>query len=535
MEKIITIGTKINLKDDDLIKYGDYMAKVKAFNFINLPKKAKFILVTAINPTKAGEGKTTCSIGIADMLNHLGYQTTLALREPSLGPVFGLKGSATGGGECIMEPENEINLHYTGDFHAITTANNMVSAMIDNLLYWGNPLQIDPKQIVWQRCLDVNDRALRNIEIKINDKLHRSEHFQITAASEIMAILGLSKDFDDLRRRLDQAIVAYNLNNEPVYLHELKITGSLLALLKNALLPNLAQTKYGTPLLIHCGPFANISHGTNSLIATNLALKLSDYVVSEVGFGSDLGFEKFNDIINLNEEYTPDCTVLVATIRALKLHGGAIETTLATADLGSLKKKLEHLQHHIKIIQNYHLNFVVCLNQFATDTPEEIAVVTEWLKEQKIPFGINNTYHFGIKDNPTLVKTILKEIEKPQQYQLLFNPSTTSLTEKIKIICTKIYQTTKIVFSPLAQTKIDFYQQNTKYQHWPVCMAKNHQTIFGNKNPYDDQIIIRDLKINSGAEYFIAYLADIITMPGLNKIPNAVSIDVVNDEIINIK
>ncbi len=338
MEKIITIGTKINLKDDDLIKYGDYMAKVKAFNFINLPKKAKFILVTAINPTKAGEGKTTCSIGIADMLNHLGYQTTLALWEPSLGPVFGLKGSATGGGECIMEPENEINLHYTGDFHAITTANNMVSAMIDNLLYWGNPLQIDPKQIVWQRCLDVNDRALRNIEIKINDKLHRSEHFQITAASKIMAILGLSKDFDDLRRRLDQAIIAYNLNNEPVYLHELKITGSLLALLKNALLPNLAQTKYGTPLLIHCGLFANISHGTNSLIATNLALKLSDYVVSEVGFGSDLGFEKFNDIINLNEEYTPDCTVLVATIRALKLHGGAVETTLAIADLGSLKK-----------------------------------------------------------------------------------------------------------------------------------------------------------------------------------------------------
>ncbi|WP_338966531.1 formate--tetrahydrofolate ligase [Spiroplasma endosymbiont of Sarcophaga carnaria] len=535
MEKITTIGTKIGLTTDDLIKYGDYIAKVKAFNFSHLPKKAKFILVTAINPTKAGEGKTTCSIGIADMLNHLGYQTTLALREPSLGPVFGLKGSATGGGECVMQPENEINLHYTGDFHAITTANNMVSAIIDNILYWGNALQIDPAKVVWQRCLDVNDRALRNVKIKINDKIHRNEHFQITAASEIMAILGLSKDFNDLRRRLDQAIVAYNFKNEPVYLQQLQITGSLLALLKDAVLPNLVQTKYGTPLFVHCGPFANISHGANSLIATDLALKLSDYVVIEVGFGSDLGFEKFNDIINLKKEYTLDCTVLVATIRALKLHGGADKTKLATVDLVSLKKGLVHLEHYIKIIQNYRLNFVVCLNQFATDGSEEITLVTNWLTEQKIPFGINNTYHLGIKDNPLLAKTIIEQTTRPQQYQLLFNPGTTSLTDKIKIICEKIYQTTKVTFSAVAQEKIAFYQQDDKYKTWPVCMAKNHQTIFGNKDPNDDHITIRDLKINSGAEYFIAYLADIITMPGLNKKPNALEIEVVNDQIINIK
>ena len=534
MKDICNIAKQINLVTDDLILYGENIAKIKYNNFDHVNRKGKLILVTSINPTKAGEGKTTSAIGIADKLNNLGHQTILALREPSLGPVLGLKGSATGGGECVLLPENEINLHFTGDFHAITSANNLVSTMIDNFLYWDNPLQIDINKIVWQRCLDLNDRALREVEINIKKDLVRKEKFQITAASEIMAILSLSKNFDDLRQRLDQTIVAYNINNEPIYIKDLKITGSLLALLKDAILPNLVQTKYETPALIHCGPFANISHGTNSIIATELGLKLSDYVVCEAGFGSDLGFEKFNDIVNSHQEFTPDCTVLVVTIKALKLNGDLPEEKLDTFDLASLAKGLTHLEHHINIIRNYHLNFLVCINQFATDLPVEIEFLTDWLEKNKIEYGINNTYHLGIKDQPDLANKIIKLANQPQHYTPIIDFNHTLINEKINIICQKIYATNNIEYRPEALAKINHYN-TLEFKHFSVCMAKNHQTIWGNADRHDNKVIIWDIKLNSGAQYFIIYLSKIITLPGLNKNPNAFVINVQDNTIINIK
>ncbi|AGM25173.1 formate--tetrahydrofolate ligase [Spiroplasma chrysopicola] len=534
MKDIKAIARKLGLTTEQLIFYGNHIAKVKAEVFTSLPRKGKLILVTAINPTKAGEGKTTSAIGIADLMNHLNYSVVLALREPSLGPVFGLKGAATGGGECIIVPEPEINLHFTGDFHAITSANNLVSAVIDNILYWNNSLAIDPNKIIWQRCLDINDRALRNVTLNLGHNIVRSEHFQITAASEIMAILSLSKNLADLEERLNDTIVAYNFQQEPIYLKELKISGSIMALLKDAIRPNLVQTKYHTPAFVHCGPFANISHGTNSLIATDLALKLADYVVTETGFGSDLGFEKFNDIINLQQEYTPACTVLVVTIRALKLHGGMSEEKLDLVDLITLQKGFDHLNKHINIIKQYNLPFVVCINKFSQDDASELKCLEEWLVAQTVSYAINTTYQNGVNADSDLVNKIIAKTREDQEYQPLFNPQTTTVTAKILTICQKIYGVEKVIFSEMAEKKLNKYNASD-FRHWPVCMAKNHQTISGNNDGNDNAISVRDVKINSGAKYFIIYLSDIITLPGLNRTPNANNISLIDDKIINIK
>ena len=521
MKNIKSIGKKIGL-NKELDFYGNYMAKID-FTKLETNKEGKLVLVTATSPTPYGEGKTTISLGLLDSLNKLGVNAIASLREPSLGPVFGMKGGATGGGKATVEPSTEINLHFTGDFHAITSANNLLCAAVDNHIHQGNELNIDPNRIMFSRCLDVNDRALKDITIH-GKNYERKEAFSITAASEIMAIICLAKDYDDLRRRLDNILVAYDKNGKPIFAKSFSITGSMLALLKTALKPNLVQTAYGNPVIVHGGPFANIAHGCCSYIATNAALKLGDYCITEAGFGSDLGALKFFDIKCRKNNLRPVVTVLVTTIRALKYNGN-----------DNLEKGLANLQAHIDILSNFTENIIVCLNKFGEDTNKEIEVVKDYVEKQKLPFTISTSFLDGEKGSIELAKKVL-EYDKVSYHEIYRTKD--KLEDKIERIVKDIYKAGRIEYSQKALDTIKLIKDNN-LDNLPICVAKTQYSISDNKDvlgyPKDYDVTVRDVKLYNGAGFITIYLGSIITMPGLNKEPNYKNIDLVNNEIVGVK
>ena len=521
MKNIKTIGKKIGL-NKELEFYGNYMAKID-FTKLSSEQEGKLVLVTATSPTPFGEGKTTISLGLLDSLNKIGVNAIASLREPSLGPVFGMKGGATGGGKATVEPSTEINLHFTGDFHAITSANNLLCAAVDNHIHQGNELQIDPNRIMFSRCLDVNDRALKDITIH-GKGYERKEAFSITAASEIMAIICLAKDYDDLRKRLDNILVAYDTKGKPIFAKAFSITGSMLALLKNALKPNLVQTAYGNPVIVHGGPFANIAHGCCSYLATKTALKLGDYCVTEAGFGSDLGALKFFDIKCRENNLRPVVTVLVTTIRALKYNGN-----------DNLQEGLANLQAHIDILHNFTKNIIVCLNKFGEDTKEEIEIVKDFVKKQKLSFTISTSYLDGEKGSIDLAKKVLeydsvsyKEIYKKKD----------DLESKVERIVKDIYKAGKIEYTKKALDTIKLIKDN-KLDNLPICVAKTQYSISDNKDvlgyPKDYDVTVKNVKLYNGAGFVTIYLGNIITMPGLNKEPNYKNINLVDNEIVGVK
>lgn len=507
MKSIDKIVKKLGVKDYD--KYGEYKAKI---NGCNGKKSGNVILVTAINPTPYGEGKTTVAIGIHDSLCKLGYNSLAVLREPSMGPVFGIKGGATGGGYSQIVPMEDINLHFTGDFHAITSANNLISACIDNSIYFGNPLRI--KKVLFERCLDVNDRSLRNVNVGYDTK------FNITAASEVMAIFCLAKDNDDLRNRLDNIIIGIDEDDNDVYLKSLNITGSLMVLLKDAIKPNVVQTLYNNPVLVHGGPFANIAHGCNSVIATNTAISLSDYVILEAGFGSDAGAVKFFDIKCRDNNINPLCVVLVCTVRALKYNGD-----------GELNDGLCNLGIHIENMKKFNQNVIVTLNKFDDDTDEDICTVRNYVKDFNVPFTINSAYNKGDDGAFDIAREIVKC--KKNGLKLLYNLYD-KLEDKISIMCKEICRCSKIEYSDEVKNKIKRYS-NLEY---PICIAKTQYSLSDNPKklgaPKNYTIRVTDIKVNNGAKFITVYLGNILTMPGLSKEPNAVNIDLDQDEIVGL-
>ena len=521
MKNIKSIGKKIGLSKE-LELYGNYMAKID-FTKLDYEKEGKLVLVTATSPTPFGEGKTTISLGLLDSLNKIGVNAIASLREPSLGPVFGMKGGATGGGKATVEPSTDINLHFTGDFHAITSANNLLCAAIDNHIHQGNTLQIDPDKIMFSRCLDVNDRALKDITIH-GKNYERKEAFSITAASEIMAIICLAKDYNDLRQKLDNILIAYDVKGKPIFAKSLDVTGSMLALLKNALKPNLVQTAYGNPVIVHGGPFANIAHGCCSILATKTALKLSDYCVTEAGFGSDLGALKFFDIKCRKNKLRPVVTVLVTTIRALKYNGE-----------GKLKDGLSNLQAHIDILKNFTKNIIICLNKFGEDKDEEIEIVKDYVEKQKLSFTISTSYLDGEKGSIDLAKKVLEYAKI--SYNEIYKTKDT-LEDKIARIVKDIYRAGKIEYSDKALETIKLIKEN-KLDDLPICIAKTQYSISDNKDvlgyPKDYDVTIKNVKLYNGAGFITIYLGNIITMPGLNKEPNYKNIDLINNEIKGVK
>ena len=507
MKNISKICKKIGLKDYE--QYGDYKAKINSFNS---KKSGNVVLVTAINPTPYGEGKTTTLIGIHDSFCKLGYNSLAVLREPSMGPVFGVKGGATGGGYSQIVPMEDINLHFTGDFHAITSANNLISSCIDNSIYFGNPLKI--KKVLFERCLDVNDRALRKVNMGYDTK------FNITAASEVMAIFCLARDIEDLRNRLDDIIIGLDENDKEVYLKSLNITGSLMVILKDAFKPNVVQTLYNNPVLVHGGPFANIAHGCNSIVSTNIASKISDYVLVEAGFGSDAGAVKFFDIKCRNNNINPLCVVLVCTIRALKYNGDGI-----------LDNGLCNLGVHIDNIKKFNQNVIVTLNMFDDDKICEIDLVKEYVKKYNVPFTINTAYKNGENGAKEVVREIVKC--KRRKLELLYNLNDT-LDDKITIMCKEICRCNNIEFSDEAKEKIKRYS-NLEY---PICIAKTQYSLSDDPKklgaPNNYTLKVSDIKVNNGAKFITVYLGNILTMPGLSKEPNAVNIDLVDNEIVGL-
>ncbi|TCG11650.1 formate--tetrahydrofolate ligase [Mycoplasma todarodis] len=502
--------------------YGATKAKVES---IDNPK-GNLILVTAINPTPAGEGKTTTSIGLADAMNAAGHKTILALREPSLGPVFGRKGGATGGGKAQIAPIDEINLHFTGDFHAITTANNLLSAAIDNHIYFGNNLNIT--KVIWSRCIDMNDRALRNIIIK-NGKTEREESFQITAASELMAIFCLARDMNDLRYRLDNIIVGY-AKEKPIFAKELNVVGSMIALLKESFKPNLVQTLENNPALVHGGPFANIAHGCNSILATKTALSLADYTVTEAGFGSDLGAEKFMNIKARIANISPNVIVLVATIRALKMQGGAKKDELDNEDITSLSKGIKNLEQHISILKSFNIPLIVTLNHFVKDYESELNFMKKWAKENAVEFSISKIWEKGSNGGQELVESLLKNIKDKTEVNYTYD-LTDSIETKMQKLAKTIYGTNDIVFSDDALTTIEYLKKN-KLDKKPICVAKTPSSLSSNPKlmgaPKDFTITINKIKLSNGAGFITLYCDDILVLPGLPKKPAAERIDVIN-------
>ena len=510
------IAKKIDINEEDLMTYGDYKAKVK-LNYHN--QKAKLILVTAINPTPFGEGKTTVSIGLTDSLNYLGKKTIACLREPSMGPVFGLKGGATGGGYAQVIPMEDINLHFTGDIHAITSANNLLSSAIDNHIFRGNELGI--KKVLFNRCLDVNDRVLRNIKLD-----NREEHFDITAASEIMAILTLAEDLSDLKERLGNIIIGLNKNDEFVYAKDLNIEGALTVLLKDAINPNLVQTLEHNPVFIHGGPFANIAHGCSSIRATKLALSLSDYVVTEAGFGADLGAEKFFDIKCRYGNIKPDYVVLVATIKALKYNDSENNT---------LEKGLENLEAHIDNLKQNNTNIIVCLNKFESDTDSEVKVVEDYVKRKNISFAVSTSFIDG-KDGAISLAKLIIDNNNENNFNYLYDVNL-SIKEKIKELSTKIYNAKEVEYTDKALNMINKLEEKNMYQ-LPICVAKTQYSISDDKTkrgyPKNTTIKVSDIKLYNGAGFITVYLGDILTMPGLPKEPNYEKIDLESDKIIGL-
>ncbi len=534
MKPIKEIAKNLGLNEDDLILYGNYKAKVNPN--VTVDKKGKVILVTAISPTPAGEGKTTTTVGLGQALGKLGKNAIIALREPSFGPVLGIKGGAAGGGYAQVVPMEDLNLHFTGDIHAITTANNAISALMDNHMHQGNELDIDQRRIVWKRCLDMNDRALRQVNVGlggIGNGIPREDGFNITVASEVMAVLCLSTDMEDLKVRLKRMVIAYTRKRVPVTVGDLKIEGAIALILKDALMPNLVQTLEHTPALIHGGPFANIAHGCNSIIATNLGRKLSDYVVTEAGFGADLGAEKFLNIKSRIAGFKPSAVVIVATIRALKMHGGVGKNDLAGENVDALAKGIENLAKHIDSITHFKLPYVVAINEFPTDTKNEVKFIQDWCAENGHPVELSQVWAKGGDGAVDLAKTVLKQIEHAdgaKTFEPLYDLDM-SLEEKINIIVTKVYGADGVEFTQKAKNQLRTFKKHG-WDKLAVCMAKTQSSLTDNPKvmgrPTGFKITVRELRPSVGAGFIVALTGAVMTMPGLPKVPSALRMDVVD-------
>lgn len=540
MLPIKEVAEKLGIQEEDLELYGKYKAKLsnEYEEKIRNNKNGKLVLVTAINPTPAGEGKTTTTVGLGQALGKMNKKAIIALREPSLGPCFGIKGGAAGGGYAQVVPMEDLNLHFTGDFHAITSANNLLAALLDNHIQQGNELQIDTRQIIWKRCLDMNDRSLRNIVVGLGSKMDgfvREDHFVITVASEIMAILCLAEDMSDLKERLGKIIVAYNYNNEPVTAKDLNAVGAMAALLKDAIMPNLIQTLEHTPALVHGGPFANIAHGCNSVRATKLALKMADIVVTEAGFGADLGAEKFFDIKCRKAGLKPDAVVLVATVRALKYNGGVPKKDLNTENLEALERGIVNLEKHIENLKLYKVPIIVTLNSFVTDTEAEYAYIKKFCEDRGCEFALSEVWENGGEGGIELAEKVVETLETKESH---FEPIYTddmSLKDKIKTIATKIYGADDVKYSPAAEKALEKITA-MGFGNLPVCMAKNQyslsddQTKLGRPTGFD--INVREVYVSAGAGFVVVITGAIMTMPGLPKQPAAFGIDVNDDGVI---
>lgn len=540
MEPIEKVAGTLGMSADDLELYGKYKAKLTEEYLESLESRpdGKLILVTAINPTPAGEGKTTTTVGLGQAFGRLGKNAVIALREPSLGPCFGIKGGAAGGGYAQVVPMEELNLHFTGDFHAITSANNLLAALLDNHIQQGNELQIDTRQIVWKRCMDMNDRVLRNIVVGLGSKMDgfvREDHFVITVASEIMAILCLADNMKDLKERLSRIIVAYNYNGEPVTAGDLQAVGAMAALLKDALKPNLIQTLEHTPALVHGGPFANIAHGCNSVRATKAALKMADYCITEAGFGADLGAEKFFDIKCRMTGLKPDAVVLVATVRALKYNGGVAKEELSTENLEALKRGIVNLEKHIENLQKYGVPVVVTLNSFVTDTPAETGFVKEFCEAKSCEFALSEVWAKGGEGGIALAEKVLETLEKRKSNFRLLYKEELSLEEKIRTIATEIYGAGSVSFTAAAKKQLQKLA-DLGFGKLPVCMAKNQYSLSDNPKllgrPEGFELTVREVYVSAGAGFVVALTGDVVTMPGLSKKPSAYGIDVNENGVI---
>ncbi|MEJ4185355.1 formate--tetrahydrofolate ligase [Enterococcus faecium] len=537
LEPIVEVASKLDLKEDDLELYGKYKAKIN-FSGINRSKdnaEGHLILVTSINPTPAGEGKSTITVGLGDALNKINKKSVIALREPSLGPVMGIKGGAAGGGYAQVLPMEDINLHFTGDMHAITTANNALSALLDNHIHQGNELNIDARRVIWERVVDLNDRELRKVIVGLGGPIQgvpREDGFDITVASEIMAILCLAADLEDLKARLARIVVGYTFDRQPVTAGDLKAEGALALLLKDAIKPNLVQTIYGTPAFVHGGPFANIAHGCNSILATKTALRLADYVVTEAGFGADLGGEKFLDIKVPNLKKAPDAVVIVATVRALKMHGGMKKDELKNENLDALKVGFANLKRHIRNMEQYQLPVIVAINEFVTDTDNELTLLEHLCENQGILAKRASVWADGAEGGVDLAKAVVRLIDRKEaNYKPLYRLEET-IQEKTETIVKKIYGGNGVVFSKKAQKQIEEFTKNG-WDKLPICMAKTQYSFSDDPSllgaPEDFTITIREIIPKLGAGFLVALTGDVMTMPGLPKKPAALNMDVTND------
>ncbi|MCI8791420.1 MAG: formate--tetrahydrofolate ligase [Eubacterium sp.] len=534
MEPIQNVASKLDIKEEELDLYGRYKAKLTddLWERVKDRPDGKLILVTAINPTPAGEGKTTTTVGLGQAMDKLGKKAVIALREPSLGPCFGLKGGAAGGGYAQVVPMDDLNLHFTGDFHAITSANNLLAAMLDNHIQQGNALNIDTKQIVWKRCVDMNDRVLRNITVGLGrkaDGVTREDHFIITVASEIMAILCLAENMQDLKERLGRIVVAYTYNGKPVTAGELNAVGAMAALLKDAIRPNLVQTLEHTPALVHGGPFANIAHGCNSIRATKMALKLADYTITEAGFGADLGAEKFLDIKCRMAGLKPDAVVLVATVRALKYNGGVRKEELSSENLDALKRGIVNLEKHIENIAKFDVPCVVTLNQFVSDTEAELDFVKKFCEDKGCEFALSQVWEKGGEGGTALAEKVIKTIDTRESHFHCLYEDSLSLKEKMTVIAKEIYGAGEVLFEPAVERELARIE-SLGFGSLPVCMAKNQYSLSDDKSvlgrPQGFPIHIRDVYVSAGAGFVVAITGTIMTMPGLPRIPAAEGIDV---------
>lgn len=534
MKNIAEVAKEYGIDADDLEMYGKYKAKLSE-DFLKAhedKKRGKLVLVTAINPTPAGEGKTTTLVGLGQAFKEMGKSAVIALREPSLGPCFGVKGGAAGGGYAQVVPMDELNLHFTGDFHAITSANNLLAAMLDNHIQQGNTLGIDTGAIIHKRCIDMNDRVLRNIVVGLGNKTDgvvREDHFVISVASEIMAILCLSKDMNDLKERLSNIIVAYNFKGEPVFAKDLKAVGAMAALLKDAIKPNIVQTLNHSLALVHGGPFANIAHGCNSIRATKIAMGMADIALTEAGFGADLGAEKFFDIKCRKADLAPDCVVIVATVRALKYNGGVAKEDLSNENLDALKKGIVNLEKHIENIKLFGVPVVVTLNNFVSDTEAEVDFIREFCESRNCEFAVSKVWEEGGKGGMELAEKILYTLENKKSHFTLLYPDDMSLEDKLHTIATKIYGAKNVVYSPAAKKAID-RAKALGFDKFPICVAKNQYSLSDDPKklgrPEDFEINVREVYVNAGAGFVVAITGSIMTMPGLPKVPAAEAVDV---------
>jgi len=540
MKRIDSIAEKIGLRLDDLELYGNYKAKVSfdAINRYKNNKRGKIVLVTAITPTKAGEGKSTTTIGLGDSISKLGFSTMIALREPSLGPVMGVKGGAAGGGYAQVVPMEDINLHFTGDIHAITAANNLISAVIDNHLFHGNQLKINPEKVVWKRAMDMNDRSLRKIQVGLSMKKEtpRFDAFDITVASEVMAVLCLAKDIEDLKERLSRMVVAYNVENQPVTVGDLKVTGAVVMLLKDAIKPNIVQTLEGTPALIHGGPFANIAHGCNSIIATDFASRAADFVVTEAGFGVDLGMEKFMDIKMRAMDTMPSAVVIVISLRALKIHGGVSDDLMNEENVEAVKKGIANLEKHIESVQNYKVPYVLALNKFYTDTDEEVKAVMDWARDNNHEIALSEVFAKGSEGGLDLARKVVNKAIEVNKNNPLYSLEV-SIKEKIEKIAKNIYGADGVDFTEKAKEQINQFEK-LGWNDLSICMAKTPLSLSDDANikgrPRDFRITVREFKPSIGAGFLVALTGAVMTMPGLPKHGAYENMDVIDEKILGL-